>query len=126
MASVSRARRTLMASATTSGPMPSPPITASRMFRAATAVPYWSNPVSRQYRGPLPSRSGGRGIRGRAGIRRIPIVRRSLLVGLAEQRLDPGGGHRARDQVALPEPAPHSPEQLELLWPFDPLGDDLD
>jgi hypothetical protein len=33
---------TLSASATTSGPMPSPPITASRMEEDPMRVPYWS------------------------------------------------------------------------------------
>src|SRR5215469_1021325 len=42
MATVPRARSTLMASPTTSGPMPSPPITASRMLRWATPLRYWA------------------------------------------------------------------------------------
>jgi hypothetical protein len=55
MASVPRLRRTFMASATTSGPMPSPPITASLIVRSATAVPYWS--IALRWRNPIGARA---------------------------------------------------------------------
>ena len=132
MASVPTARSTLMASATTSGPIPSPPITASRILRAATAVPYWAVSAAWQdltARDPARKPTDAAAQENRSGSRSTTLASPAPIAAAisAEQHPRDGGVHREHDQrvAALGVPADLHPGDVDLLAAQD-LADGAD